>query len=209
MPLGDPRQMLIEMSAGASVLVLGNRGRGAVASLLLGSVSVALATHAPCPVVVARPYPHSAAQADLPVVVGADGTPDSADALTFAIELASAQHRPLLAVHALGEAWMYPYPDVLGPDMVSDAKQDWELLLAESLAGYAEKFPDVVVHTQLVQGTPAHALVNASETAAAVVVGARGSSLLRGPLGSVSRSVVEHAHCTVAVMRDTRESVSQ
>jgi nucleotide-binding universal stress UspA family protein len=198
--LREPRSLLAEAAEGAHLLVLGSRGHGAVLSLLLGSVSVALAAHAPCPVAVVRPAADDDEQR--PVVVGIDGTSDSAGALTFAFELASVQHRRLEVVHAAGEAWLFPAPDPGGPTMVEEITSDWQLLLAESVAGYAEKFPDVVFSSRVVQGSPASALTAASEHASTVVVGARGrSALTKRLLGSVSRSVVEHAHCTVTVVR--------
>lgn len=199
---GDPRRVLTELAADATVLVLGSRGLGTVASLLLGSVSVALAGHSPCPVVVVRPHPVSMPDSDLPVVVGVDGTPEDAEALTLAFELATAQYRPLIVLHALGDTPVYPFPDVLDPGLVHEAHQDWELLLAETLGGYAEKFPDVVVHRQLVRSSAAQALVDASARAAVVVLGSRThGATLRHRIAPVSRSVVEHASCTVVVVR--------
>ena len=144
--LSDPRSLLTEAAAGAHLLVLGSRGRGAVLSLLLGSVSVALAAHAPCPVAVVRPAERDG---NAPVVVGIDGTADSASALTFAFELASVERRPLEVVHAAGEAaWLFPTPESAAPAMVEEVAADWQLLLAESVAGYAEKFPDVAFSQQ-------------------------------------------------------------
>jgi nucleotide-binding universal stress UspA family protein len=195
----EPRALLAEAAIGAHLLVLGSRGHGAALSLLLGSVSVALAAHAPCPVAVVRP---TADDEQRPVVVGIDGTADSAGALTFAFELASQQHQSLEVVHAAGEAWLFPAPDPVGPTNVEEITADWQLLMAESVAGYAEKFPDVAFTSTVVQGSAAGALVAASEHASTVVVGARGrGTLTRVLLGSVSRSVVEHAHCTVVVVR--------
>jgi nucleotide-binding universal stress UspA family protein len=86
--LGDPREVLAGLAASASVLVLGSRGRGPVASLLLGSVGVALTATAPCPVVVARRTDDAPDDGSLPVVVGFDGTADSAGALALGLELA-------------------------------------------------------------------------------------------------------------------------
>lgn len=207
----EPRVLLAEATSDAHLLVLGSRGRGAVLSLLLGSVSAALAAHAACPVVVVRPAGDD--DAALPVVVGVDGTEDSTSALTFAFELASDQRRPLEVVHATGEAWLFPVPYAalaVGPamdlvdDMAVDVAADWDLLLAESVAGYAEKFPDVAFTSKVVQGSAVAALVAASQHASTVVVGARGrSALAKRLLGSVSRSVLEHTRCTVAVVRDT------
>ncbi len=51
---GDPAQALEEAAEGAELLVVGSRGRSAIASVLLGSVSKHCVDHAPCPVVVVK-----------------------------------------------------------------------------------------------------------------------------------------------------------
>ncbi|MEP7089400.1 MAG: universal stress protein [Nocardioidaceae bacterium] len=203
--VGDPRVQLAEAAAEASLLVLGSRGRGAVASLLLGSVSVALAAHAPCPVVVARPPTREIAAIDLSVVVGVDAGADSPSALLFAFELAASQLRPLEVIHALGNAWLFPYPDGVSPELVRETVDAADDVVTGLLEGLADKFPDVVVRRRLEQETPTQALVDASREASVVVVGCRGRGTVRSRvLGSVSRAVVEHAHCTVAVIGEPR-----
>jgi nucleotide-binding universal stress UspA family protein len=197
---GEPRSLLVAETADAHLLVLGSRGHGAVLSLLLGSVGVALVAHAVCPVVVVRPAAEEGAAR--PVVVGVDGAQDSSEALTFAFELADDQHRPLEVVHAAGESWMFPIPDA-APAV--DVTADWDLLLAELVAGYAEKFPEVAFSSRVAPGSAAAVLVAASRHASTVVVGARGrGALARRLLGSVSRSVLEQAGCTVAVVRNVQ-----
>ena len=82
-----------------------------------------------------------------------------------------------------------------------DAVEEHARMLAESLAGYEEKHPDVSVERRLPDASPLDTLVELSETAAVVVVGSRGRTGLQALSGSVSRAVVEHAHCTVVVAR--------
>jgi nucleotide-binding universal stress UspA family protein len=52
---GHPATVLIEQARDAALLVVGTRGHGTAASLLLGSVSQRLAHHAPCPLVIVPP----------------------------------------------------------------------------------------------------------------------------------------------------------
>ena len=197
MPLREPRETLLAAAEHASLMVLGTRGRGTLATFLLGSVSVGVSSHAVCPTVVVRASPNAQPG---PVVVGVDGTAASEAALGFAFEMASWTHRPLDAVHTWGGDG--PYPALLSQEQRRELMDDRELDVAESLAGFAEKYPDVHVAQFIVENDPAKALVIASEKASLVVVGSRGhgdaASVL---LGSVSRSVVEHAHSSGAVVR--------
>jgi len=73
----------------------------------------------------------------------------------------------------------------------------------EVLTGWAEKYPEV----RVLRHRPAHALVAESRNAQLVVVGSRGKGGLVGLLlGSVSRTVLHHAHCLVRVLRTTAGS---
>ena len=197
--LEDPRNVLLEMSHDAAMVVLGSRGRGRVATLLLGSVGVALVRHAHCPVVVHRPsHPGKVRNG---VLVGADGSEESLAVLEFAYREASLRDLPLTVVHCFWDvnaATSAAYT-VREPDL---DRQSERLLLAESMAGMAEKFPEVNVRTTMAMGLPQDVLVHVGERMNLLVVGAHQSSKVSRLLfgGSVSVAVVEHANCPVAVV---------
>ncbi len=198
--VADPRDLLRELSQEAAMVVLGSRGRGPMRTLLLRSVGVAVTKHAECPVVVVRPGNRGLVRNG--VLVGADGSERSQSTLEFAYRQASLCGLPLTVVHCHASA-----------AMDRTAAEEERLLLAESVAGMAEKFPDVRVRTEVARGLADACLVWMAERMDMVVVGSHhggpGSELL---LGSVTTSVVEHATCAVAVVpisREQRKDVAQ
>ncbi|MEU6078149.1 universal stress protein [Micromonospora sp. NPDC047074] len=196
---GAATPIMLDESRQAALLVLGHRGLGGFAGLLIGSVTVQVSAHALCPVLVVRGEP----RADGPVVVGVDGSECSTEAVEFAFAEASRRGAPLLGVRA----WLFPSP--VGPGDVLPLVYDLdefaaeeERSLAESLAGFAERYPDVPVQHRLVRGSPARVLVDESKSAQLVVVGARGRGPLSGLLlGSVSHAVLHHAHSPLVIVR--------
>ena len=199
---GDPSTMLVEASETAAMVVLGARGRRAVVSALLGSVSAPVIREAACPVVVVR----SAADVlrDGPVVVGVDGTPASTAAVEHAFHAASVRGRPLTVLHATWDLREHvsSVVDLRTYAQKVNLSEEEERLVAETMAGLGEKYPDVAVTEMYRRGDPVHQLVEASRAASLVVVGTRGRRLVRSRLlGSVSRGVVERAECPVAVLR--------
>ncbi|MGH4011496.1 MAG: universal stress protein [Pseudonocardiaceae bacterium] len=197
---GYPIPVLEAESRRAQLLVLGSRGLGGVLGLLVGSVTVALAAHAACPVVVIRDAEPVTASAQLPVMVGVDGTPNSEAAIAFAFGAADARRVPLVAVHTFWDMLAEPSLDPLF---------DWEAIetrerevLAERLAGWAEKYPDVQVQRIVTRDRPAHCLLEHAHRAQLVVVGSRGRSAFAGlVLGSVSHALLHHAPCPITVVR--------
>lgn len=185
-------------SAAADALVLGSRGVGGFAGMVLGSVGLGLAGHAAGPVVVVR-KPHRDEYHE--VVVGFDGSSHSEAALEFAFEEARARRGRVHAVYA----WEMP---AFSPFAVGYGAALEEIFGNESraarlrLAPWRDKHPDVPLVESAICGHPVPALAEASLVADLVVVGSRGLSDVRGALlGSVSHGVLHRAHCPVAVVR--------
>ena len=143
---------LIDLSKGAEMIVVGCRGRGALQQRLLGSVSAGLVHHAYCPVAVihdedpSMPHPAKA-----PVLVGIDGSPASELATGIAFDQASRRGVELVALHAWSDAGVYEFP---GTDW-STFKSLEDQLLAERVAGWQERYPDVTVRRVVVSDRPA------------------------------------------------------
>jgi nucleotide-binding universal stress UspA family protein len=203
--VGAPTAALMDRSRTAALVVVGDRGLGGFTGLLVGSVAVALAAHAACPVLVARGRTDSAGN----VLVGVDGSPAGEPAVGLAFEEAVLRGADLTALHA----WTHPVrtepghmlPLVYDPAQVQAGE---ERVLAEALAGWCDKYPDVTVQRRLVRGPTRQALIGATPQAQLVVVGSRGRGGFTGLLlGSVSQAVLHHAACPVAIVHQTHAPV--
>ena len=199
--LGPAVSGLVRASAADSLVVLGHRGWGGFASLLLGSVSQQVATHAHGPVVVVR----GRTQIDSgPVVVGVDGSIGADLALGVAFDEAAARETELVAVRAFTLAQPSAWgPD--GPPFIEDFEErraDEQRLLAEELAPWQEKYPGVSLRTRAIVGHPAEVLAEVSASARLLVVGTRGHGGFAGLLlGSVGLQMLHHATCPVLIAR--------
>ena len=195
---GAPIPTLVDVSKDATMLVVGCRGQGSLKRRLLGSVSLGLVHHAHCPVAVIHdedPLMHHPAQA--PILVGIDGSPASELATAIAFDEASRRGVGLVAMHSWAQDVHRRASADLGPQL-----EVGEETLAERLAGWRERYPDVTVDCQLVYGNPAEKLVAASESAQLTVVGSHGHGGFAGMLlGSVSSAVVQAARMAVIVAR--------
>ena len=138
------------------------------------------------------------------IVVGVDGSPSSNDAITWAAEQATRDHRSLALVHAYTldtTLWV----DSMGADrdIMKVMADDGRRLLLEAADHAHRTHPDLEVHEWLYHADARSALLEASRDASLLVVGSRGRGGFRGLLiGSVSRTALHHAACTVAVVRD-------
>jgi nucleotide-binding universal stress UspA family protein len=144
------------------------------------------------------------------IVVGVDGSDASLEALRWAAEEARLRGAKVVALHAwafvpaapIGDPGMIAIPagDLAGQlDAESEAAR---AALGDAVAAVFGAEPDVGVEQRLVEAEAGEGLVAESRDADLVVVGSHGRSGLRAAiLGSVSRHVVEHAHCPVVVVR--------
>jgi nucleotide-binding universal stress UspA family protein len=199
---GSGTQALLARGEDATLIVVGDRGLGAFTGLLVGSVAIHVASHATCPVLVAR----RVAGEGLPVLLAADGSPASERAVRFAFEEAAMRQVALVALHV----WSRPASSGKGDmlPLVYDAEvvQGEEAeVLAEALAGWREQFPDVVVRQRTVRGRVRASIIKACQEAQMVVLGARGLGGFKGLLlGSVSQAVLHHAACPTAIVSHRR-----
>jgi Universal stress protein UspA and related nucleotide-binding proteins len=189
---------LIEESREASTIVLGAHGARGFSNLVAGSTTMNVASQAHCTVVTVPTDLTNSATAK-GIVVGVDGSEVTQGAIAVALREASATGQPVTAVHA----WVDP---VTMSPMTQDTagySRAREQALAEMLAPWMEKHPDVAITLRVVREHPVHALAAAAQGAQLLVVGCRGRGAVRTMmLGSVSHGVLHLATCPVAVVHD-------
>jgi nucleotide-binding universal stress UspA family protein len=143
---GTPAVTVTGAGADASMLVLGARGTGGFAAMLLGSVSRYAASHGPCPVVVVRERTMAVHRS---VIVGVREPGAGTDAVAFAFEEAARRGAELVVVHVV-----HPRPGDDARQALAVAEDD----LAEALRPWRDERQDVCVRHDVVQGHPAQVL---------------------------------------------------
>jgi nucleotide-binding universal stress UspA family protein len=133
------------------------------------------------------------------IVVGVDGSPSSAQALSWAVGQARATGAEVHAVMA----WMPPSIYTWGPGLPDDVKwtDDCAAALEQTIKETLDGTDADDVQRHVVRGHPALALLEQADGADLLVVGCRGHGGFAGMLlGSVSQHVVAHAPCPVLVV---------
>ncbi|KJF21298.1 universal stress protein [Rhodococcus sp. ACPA4] len=202
MAIGSPTQWLLESSAKARLVVVGASSSGKAATAVLGNTAVGVASHGKCPVIVVRER-DGVVPSDGPVVVGVDGSALSAQAVGAAFEEAAFRGAELVAVHVWSDLGTAAFEDPRAAALAPASLEEEEhAVLSENLAGWSEKYPDVVVRREIYLDNPRGRLLEWSARAQLVVVGSRGRGGFRGMLlGSTSNTLIASAQCPVMVVR--------
>jgi len=208
--ISDPRPALVEASAEAALTVVGTRGGGRIPEVVLGSVALHVAAHGRSPVAVISPM--TPVPSSGPILLGVDGSGISEAAVEYAFDEAALRDARLDAVLVWDDLAMRGF--ARSEPMIGRLEDDEEhAVLAEQLAGWRDKYPDVEVRHVVLRGRPAEALLHygaqqpEGEHPQMVVVGTRGRGGLTGLLlGSTSQSLICHSHWPVVVVRRERHS---
>lgn len=202
-PMSSPVVGITDVAMLGDEIVVGATGHSGLVAGLLGSVAAGVTHRAHVPVVVV-PSKSSMEFGDSmkKIVVGVDGSPESLLALDWAYNAALLSGAELTVVHA----WLYPYPvsDSSPREVRKPMEADAENELQSSLDSLGSRLTDgsVVVHRELREDSAVDALLKEGDGADLLVVGSRGRGGFRARLlGSVSRTLVQHASCPVAVIR--------
>ena len=185
---------------GTGLIAVGSRGRGKAKRMLMGSVSDAVVRHAHCPVMVVRRKP---VVFPSKILLATDGSEEAELAARTAADLAGKTGSELHLVHVL----VLP-PETLYDPFGTDAREEFEKRGRARLEELTEKLEasgGAVEGAHFRVGSPDAEIVAQAEEVGAdmVVLGSRGLGVMRRALmGSVSDSVVRHAHCPILVVRE-------
>jgi nucleotide-binding universal stress UspA family protein len=198
---GAPATAVTDSGSGALMLVVGARGAGRFAAMLLGSVGRYAAGHAPCPVIVVREEVNAVQDE---IAVGVRHPDDAARTLAFAFEEAVLRNAALVAVHSWH--WFSAAFSGAGRDGAGNSAYREQVAaeasasLAEALSGLREKYPAVQVRQVVVHDHPAKALAWYSAHADLVVIGRREAAGTGLGVGAVRDGLLSHSRGPVAVV---------
>ncbi|MGC0343158.1 universal stress protein [Streptomyces sp. SLBN-8D4] len=191
---------LVDLGRTATMLVLGSRGHGSVASFFLGSISLHVLGLARCPAVTVRAEDTDDDAERYEIVVGVQEAGAASDPLLeFAFTAAEARGARVRAVRALPLSTLVTH--LPGAHLDEGYEMDEQARLAAAVAPWREKYPTVAVTYQVARGTAAQVLLTVSAHSALTVVGRRRHPApLSWKLGPVAHAALHHVPCPVAVV---------
>lgn len=192
----EPVDALLREGHNACALVTGDRGRGELKGLLLGSVGLGVAARAHCPVIVVRGDEAGTVGLHERILFGAGDPATGGRAVRFAFHEAEARGCVLDAVRA----WRWSAQE--GTDHPAREREGRAAAqLDEVLREAVAEHPGVRVRRVTVEGPASRVLVTRSAAADLVIIGARRRHGYFGlQLGRVGHTLLHHAHCPVAVV---------
>jgi len=197
---GEPTPVLVDVSAQASMVVVGTDRAADMHGEAFGALNLQIATLAKCPVAVV-PVRRPAGGAG--VVVGYDGTLAARVAAEFGAHEAEASGQELTVLFAPKPAYGWLREGSLGAALDADAEPGQRQLLAGAVSALQDKHPTLTVHARFVKDSvPAQALIEASKDAALLVLGSLGrASLTHVVMGTVTQDVLLNVPCPVVLTR--------
>ncbi len=198
---GSPVDVLIDRAADARLAVVGKRGLGGFARVMVGSTSIALAGRSPVPVAIVPDSWDQSVYDGLPVVLGVDPSKPDEKPIQVAFRRAKRLGVPLVAVHGWETPPVFSWDADTVSGAVTELDREAEARFDDLLASWRVQYPDVVVRPMRVHKHPAAAVLEAAEEAQCVVLGRHGAGMFGGfAFGSVARAVLHYAECPVIVV---------
>ncbi|MDX3005050.1 universal stress protein [Kribbella solani] len=200
--LGPPARTLTDAAADSRMLVVGRRGMGTFKRLLIGSTSEAVVDQTTVPVVIVpdrwKPSDHAG-----PVVVALDQGDDHAPVMEFAIAAASERNVPVRIVYVFDLPGLYGWEAVNAEGVSVGMREQAERHFENVAAEWNQKYPDVTIEVDVRRGHRVDGVLNGAAKADAqlIVVGAHHHARVTAALlGTVTRGVLHHATCPLAVV---------
>lgn len=209
--VGRSDEMIVGLAEemGAGLVVMGSRGYGSLRRVLMGSVSDSVVRHAHCPVLVVRPRGlRERSMLEGRILLAVDGSKEASAAARVGVELAKSTGSDLHVTFGMSTEPEAPYPHPLAGERWSHSLEQAEQDARNFIEEQAKRIRDeagVPVQAHFRLGRPDHEIVRLAEEldAGLIVMGSRGlGGIRRALMGSVSDSVVRHAHSSVLIVRE-------
>ncbi|WUJ70136.1 universal stress protein [Kribbella soli] len=200
--IGPPARILSEAAANSRMLVVGRRGTGAFKRLLIGSTSEVVASRASVPVVIVPEYWKPSDHAG-PVLVALDDGDDNAAVMEFATAAACERKLPIRILHVWDLPAVFSWDAVNSAGISSEWAEHARRHFENIAADWHQKYPDLTIQVDVRRGHPVDGVVTAAEESDAqlLAIGTHHHTQLASMLlGSVTRGVLHHTGCPLAVV---------